>query len=300
MSIYGGRRGLAGNEAVKTENGYILNLGHGEYEVNGECIQGGKEIAVEDIDKIYRVSRNREVTHFEDKKTGDTYSPEYIRELRQKWDHLIDEDGDFIGNTEQELEYVKDKAVFRGVVPVHSDEYVTKTPVEISVIGYLVDTGSDFIETGPAVGNARSVFSVQESRIAKDECRKTLEGCGLSYDIPNHSNIRFVRVGAQYLFTEFKSTRYVYEDNSTRVYNKLEEAQKREREIREFVKQQLNTILKDKALDDVMLSDMLGDLRKIHGKVRDLDVKRKDESAQRSTLSAINESIKKITEQIEE
>ena len=304
MKIYDG---LEQHQAIKCNDKYVVQLGYDnydwKYEVNGIRSRGCRQIVVDDLSEIKRYVQEQKKTIGAIISDGSEVPIETIQQFSAKYSQYEDEDGRmwFGDNTEAELEYVKDKAYYRVQEYVYETTPAYTEDLEITVVGSVEDTGSDFIETPYVYGKANfgksGIYRVNLSSIAVDEFQKVRnEYSDVTFDLPTHSHLKYAKVDTHYVFTN-RNEQWINNNNSFVVLNDLEEAHKKEREIRKFVRGMLETYAAPKKAGDVQIKDFVESLRGIKATVDGLNVKQKSHHSYVGLRKRINELISKYTQE---
>lgn len=303
MQIYSG---LEQHQAIKCNDKYVVQLGYNnyewKYEVNGVQSRGGRQIVVDDLSEIKRYVQEQKKTIGAIISDGSEVPVETIQQFNAKYSQYEDEDGRmwFDEDTEAELQYVKDKAYYRVQEYVYETTPAYTEDLEITVVGSVEDTGSDFIETPYVYGKANfgssGVYRVNLSRIAMDElCKVRAEYPNVVFDLPKHNHLKYVKVDTQYVFTN-RSERWINDTGTLVFLNDLEQAHEKEREIRKFVRGMLETYAAPRKAGDIEIKDFVESLRSIKTSVEQLDVKQKSRSGYMALLKTINDKIGKYTQ----
>jgi len=282
----------------------VTIVGYGNsYEIDGAITGGTKQVVVDDLNKIKRYFGEQKKTIGAIISDGSEVPIETIQQFSAKYSQYEDEDGRmwFGDNTEAELEYVKDKAYYRVQEYVYETTPAYTEDLEITVVGSVEDTGSDFIETPYVYGKANfgksGVYRVNLSRTAMDEfCKVRVEYSEVDFDVPTHSHLKYVKIAGNYVFTN-RSERWINDTGTFVVLNDLEQAHEKEREIRKFVRGMLETYAAPKKAGDVEIKDFVASLRGIKATVDELNVKQKSHHSYVGLRRRINELILKYTQE---
>lgn len=304
MKIYDG---LEAHQAIQLESGsYVVQLGLGygnSYEIAGAVSRGNQQVVVEDLSEIKRYIPEQKKTIGAIIADGSEVPIETIQQFNAKYSHYEDEDGRmwFGEDTEAELQYVKDKAYYRVQEYVYETAPAYTEDLEITVVGSVEDTGSEFIETPFLYGQvsfARSgVYRVHLSRIAVDEFNNVRnEYQEVSFELPTHSHLKYAKVDTQYVFTAV-THRWIVENNYSIVLNDLEQAKQKEKEIRKFVRDTLRVYAEPRKVGDVEIKDFVKTLSEIKSSVVQLHVKQKSVHSHRALVSKITGCIEKYLEE---
>lgn len=303
MKIY---NGLEQHQAIKCNDKYVVQLGlcyGNSYEIEGALSNGSKQVVVDDLNKIKRYFGEQKKTVGAIISDGSEVPIETIQQFNDKYFQYEDEDGRmwFGEDTEAELQYVKDKAYYRVQEYVYETTPAYTEDLEITVVGSVEDTGSNFIETPYVYGKANfgssGVYRVNLSSIAMYEfCKVRAEYPNVEFDVPTHSHLKYVKVNTQYIFTNC-SERWINDTGTFVVLNDLEQAHEKEREIRKFVRGMLETYAAPRKAGDVEIKDFVESLKSIKGSVERLDVKQKSRSEYMTLLKTVCGLIEKYTQE---
>lgn len=305
MKIY---TGLEAHQAIKLENGsYVVQLGHtygNSYKINGEIARGNQQVVVDDLSNIERYIAEQKKSVGAIIADGSEVSTEELYAYRNKYSQYEDEDtGEFFfgEDTEAELEYVKDKAKYRVREYIYETIPARTEPVDITVVGAVEDTDSDFIETpfvyGQVSFGGSGVYKVRLSGIAVDEFNKVSKKYpDVSFDLPTHSHLKYAKVDTQYVFTGI-THRWIVENNHQIVLNDLEQAKQKEKEVRKFVRDTLVTYAAPRKAGDIEIKDFVKTLSEIKSSVVQLHVKQKSSYAHRALVNKIESCVEKYSEE---
>lgn len=291
-------QGLQKHQAVEMDGKYVVQLENSYsrtyYQVNGEKA-GASQVVVESLDNIKRITPSHpKLTHYT-REDGSIVTQQQLLEFDCKWKDYEDEyDGmDFGTSVDLEIQFVKEKALFKNLTPVYEDTEVLVEDVEIEVVGSCEDTGSDFIETPFVYGQAQwkghsaGVYKLCTSAVAYDQMMKIKEKYpDVKWSVPNHSHLKYVQVNGAYVFT--KSSRgYISEVGKCKIYSTLEVAKQDEAAVRKFVTSELMIHLEPRSATDVQIKDFVEHLERIRNRVMELDVKVKSQTSKSVLVSNI-------------
>lgn len=303
MTIFAG---LQNEQAVKISDNYVVQL-TGRYNIDyvvGEKSLVG-QVLLPSLDGIRRVKKQpRKLSHYVH--TDETQvTLEQVTAFRQKWADYLDEDGDWCsGDVDKQVEYVREKATYINLLPVYEDQPDIIEDVTIGVVGEAIDTGSAFIETPYTVGELKhkgfgdGVFKVRLGAIAQNAVRETCKSLDVDYNIPTHGNIEYVKVNGNYLFTNNKE-HWVKSGSAAVVVTTLEDAQQREKSIRDFINKRIQIEIDKTQLNEVNRKLVYDKLRSMRNKVIDIDAKSKSVSDKRAALKLINDLLQTIEDNFE-
>ena len=278
---------LKTNQAVKMNSGvYVVELRSGIYEVNGvrTGVQYGSQLVVDSLESIKQVTTVQgEVLYYtlgEEQVSVAEYQAlsKLVASISEEF-YNDDADEYFFPNLDTEFEFKKKQELLNRHVRVRAADTEQLEPVDITVVGEAVDTGSKFIDTPFSYGqvsfNGRGVFCVNLSAIAADEYQKQQSNyTQLKFTNSTHSNIRFAQADTNYLF---KDDTLGAKENQVRVLTTLVAAKALEDEVRAAISNVMRQKLAPVALtkDIVTATGVLNSLETIKSQLTKLDVKQK-------------------------
>lgn len=300
MKVY---EGLKSNNAVKVGDSYIVQLAwNTTLFIDGiELRNGSDQIVLNSLDDIYQVKQpSKTVSHYENA-DGETLPVTEMRKFRTKWENYLDEDDSFIGTPEEELQYVKDKIYYQSFQPVFKESEKEYVPIEITVVGEAVDTGSEFIQTPYSIGKLNhpggGVFKVLLGRIVRDELTKITKH--LKVDVPTHSNIKYVKVNGEYLFTNMRNPAIENAD-TFKVVKTLEEAKDLEASWRKKIDNVVKLAVDDEEISELHRKEVYRSLGGIKNLMQQIDAKAKSADTHRHALKNISDLIQRVEDNFEE
>lgn len=288
---------ISANEAVKFNNGYLVNLPtlwSGHYLVGQDVVERTGKFFVESVDNIFKVETSpRYLVGYKDPETSELVTVQELYKER----HELSEDGEY---PDIDTHYRVEKRIQR----IEAGEKVWQeaeekvSPVAIKVIGTLEDTGSPFIETAISVGQTTyrgdGMYKVFTGHVAKDEWMNLSKASeGHTFEHSSTSHLKFAKVNGQ---SVFYNSGLVFVENQGYVAftDSLEKARKIEEEVRETIRRLVNVVTRSRPLDPVETSEILKDVQAIRRTVLELQVKVASNSSRRIAINKLNDLIKKI------
>lgn len=240
----------------------------------------------------YKIS-GRTLTGYKNTETGNIVSVEDYREINNKIELTRDFDEDseeyIYKNLEDEVFalrfYRTHTAIYENVEEIHN--------VELEFIEYPVSAYSNIIPLHSM--DAKNVFETK-CKFLPNNAELFFEVCA-SYgidksriEIPSHSGLRYAKIDDKYVggMEEFEKT------SSVSIIGTYEECVARLNSNRKKLEDAISFQLakqSQKVLDKTTVGNLLIELSTLQNRVRNLDVKQKDYSSQRSLLNQINELI---------
>lgn len=298
--------GLDKYQALKIGDNYIVQL-TGKYESPKHIVNGvevaSSQVTVKSTDNMFLVNPpTKQLDRYENEQGVvmdiDTYT--IANKAKSKyWDE--DAEDYIYPNIESQIEILKLEEDRKGFKPMYKDVYYEPTPVDITVIGTMEDTGSNFISTPFEIGCSKFAGSVgiykvasplsialdEFSKIAKENPEDKLEN-------PTHSGLEYGNVNGKYVFN--KGDRYIStREQYYKVFEDLEDAKKYEELIRKFIRSRVLPHLKDhQEVSKQERSDITKKLLSIHSDVRSLQVKQKSDSDHKRVIKNVNDLLNEI------
>lgn len=304
--------GLNQYQAVKFNNGYVVQLAKGGYyhhemynelhTVNNTETKAS-QVFVNNLENIKKVNLPTKTVQHYLTSEGVEISVEDVNSLRAlSSPYYCEYEEDYVyPSLEVEFEIKKKQEVLKSITSVYDDPVKTLTEVDIEVVGVQEDTGSDFITTPYSIGkafhnNEGGIYKVAvSSDIAKDEMFKLrTKYSDDDFKLPSHSGLRFVQVNGKYVFSD----RDPHLDKGySKVFTDLTEAKKHEESIRKFVRDKVLPHIKShQEVTDSERSDIAVELNSIEGLILGMQVKVKSESTKRQCLKRVRELLSKLGE----
>lgn len=300
--------GLSKHQAVEINGRYVVQLEHNYsrryYEVNGEKVNNSTQVVVDSLESIKRVTPSHPKLIHYTREDGSTVTTQEVIDFDKKWEHYEDEyDGmNFGDSVDIEIQYVKEKARFKNLMPVYEDTEVVVEDIEIDVVGSCEDTGSAFIETPFMYGQAKwrghsvGVYKLRGSEVAMDQVRKIQEEHPkANWEIPSHSHLKYLQVMGKYVFSK-ETSPFIIREQSDYVYDSLDKAREGEEGIRKHITNVLKLHIKGHPASEVEIKDFVEHLETLRDSVACLDVKQKSLSMHRTLLTRISKLIDKYVE----
>jgi len=269
------------------------------FEVCGVSVENTPQVVVESLGDIKRVIPPKKVVVMWER-GAEGITPAYYTDLQRNLSRHYDNDLDqmIFPSVDDEVEYVRGKAILAEFKPVYEESGRYLEPVEITLVGSSEPTGSDFITTPFKYGEAHfkdssGVYKVETSKIAFDALSKyKVDNPDTKIDNPTHSNVRFCTVGREYVFSGAKRV-WVESKDSVNIVTLLKDAQALESEIRGYINAGLDLFCKPTKASDIQVKDLHQTLNRAMTGLRSLDVKQKSSGSYRALLASIEKEINK-------
>ena len=297
-------KGLKTHEAVKNDNGYVVCLSNGNYEVDGKLLEldyNERQLFVHDVENIFKIYYSKPLSHMEDAE-GNVYDANTRMEFINKWEpYLDDEDDTFLGTVDQEVEYVREKHLVDSLKSVFGEQEESRQKIQIKVVGSVEDTGSNFIETAINIGEVKenSIYSVHIGKIACDQFLSTCKELDLEYNLPSHGNLEFAKIAGKFIFTNNKSN-HVKSNQAVKIYSTLKDAKQCEEEVRGSVHNQIVYMIDKTPASQKTLKDLRGRLNNFENNLMGISVKVKSEDAKKQLLNEMRKEREVIESLIKE
>lgn len=295
--------GLRDNEAVKIGENYLVKLSSyfGDLLYDGEKIENTSQpILVQSIDKFsLRQKSKPAIEHYVDAE-GNAISIEDLRKIRNKYYNDTLEEYIY-PSLEVEFEHRKELEKYKKLTPVYEKiPEFTYSPVTITVIGEMVDTGSKFIQSALSFGmksfsGETNLFRVDGMAIALDEILSYKDR--FTVDTPSHGGLRFAKVDGSYLFDE---NEFWWMNSNHRMTSTLEAAKELEASIRLAVSNRIKIKVKVDIPSKLAYNAIYSRLKAIHRQVMSIAAMKNSSSARLNALSDINKLITTIESNIQE
>lgn len=297
--------GLQDRQAVKVGEKYLVCL---KYTYGFEIVVDGKLITIPQtpflVDRIdnfqYRSASKPKIIHYIDPETQAIISHGDLSEVRNQYYNK--NLGEYMYPTlEVEFEHRKKLEKLKAYTPVYEDidpyEY---TKIEFTVVGEMIDTGSDFIQSALSVGlksfsGENYMFRLDGMSVAMDEILKFKDKYPV--DIPTHSGLRYAKVGGTYLFRDGE---FWWMNSSTRMTTTLQQAKDLEASIRKAVRDRVNITQNVDIPSKIAYNTLYSNLRNIQLQVMSISAMKNSSSNRSNALLAINKLITTIESNIQE
>ena len=300
--------GLKPHEAIKVSDGsYIVQLDrtfiNHSYMINGVVTSGSnRQVVVDDLSKIKRYIPESKVVTAAIISDGSEISIDELDNFNQKYVQYLKYDGhyDFGDDIDAEIAHLKDKAKYKVKEYIYDTVPAKTQDLEITVVGSVEDTGSDFITTPFVYGNVRhdgyrtaGIYKVEVAKIALDEFNKLKnEFTDAQYIVPDHSHMKYIKINGEYAFTKIKEN-WVEKSNACKIISSLEEAKELEKAVRKTVRETAMLNIKPREISGTEIREVINDLELLKERVSALHVKQKSSTDFRTTIRAITELVTK-------
>lgn len=269
---------LKEKEAVVAGSVMTVCLPAGRYKIGDRVVSVGwhsSQVTVNRDEVIYNYTppRTKVLSYtYDDGRTISYDDAQKIRSLFRYDDEYEypDLDAEF-AHRKQLLELEKATAVTE-----QSDEVLT--PVEITIVCELIDTGSKYIETAISYGGARfhshenSFYRVDVTQLLGDTIKQFATDNNLRFDNSN-SGYRFCKIEGAFVSTP--ELENLLKEGSYRVFPTLEEAKKAEQSYRGKLLTHLRGKYIKSTFDEVTRAELYSDLESILRRLSELEVKQK-------------------------
>lgn len=290
-------------EAVKSGEVLIVQLPSNwqQYAISGKVLssRSGQQITIhqdEVLQKYIPPVKTFVKVKFED---NSELSAETFKAIQNKY---IDEDGDTVyPSLEVEFEHRKQLLELSGAEKVYDETPEEFIPIELTIIGEMSDTGSKYITTPLVYGKARfsqyteSFYNLNVLALLADSLTDFSEKNNLKLTNSSHSGYKFAQLDGAYISN--KSWDDMLEGKSNRTYKTLQEAKSAEQLYRNDFLNYLRAKFNKNTLDAVSIAQVYAKLESIKNSVRDLDVKQKSYHSKNTTITLINDLLKKLEAQ---
>lgn len=300
--------GLENNQAIKIGDSLTVKLGSGEYLVNGQSVKASYngitlttslEVKIEKV-----VPQIRKVNYYE-LTDGTKLSPEEYTKITSVNAQYYDGDSDeyIYPDLETEFEIRKELDKLKGVVIHYHDQVIEYEPVEITVVGEMVDTGSDAIESSLSVGHVgygaeKSPYKVKLQQVAAKAVRKAVEDLNATIEWPSHSGLTYIKVDGQYVMTTFEKRQWCTSSNACRITSSLEDARSIEKSMFNEVYSHIVTKLSPKKLNKDTLGDLYSKVESLRDRAYNLDTKKNSKTTKHSMLTGLNDLLKLLQDEV--
>ena len=283
--------------AVKVGSKYVVQLHaayHTKYSVC-DVIVGSSQVVVDSLDDVKKiVPESKYLIEYKHKNSGEVMSPDAYSSIRNERNTYFDDDADEYIYPSLDVEFAirKKLSLLEEYEPVYGTTPETKTNVDITLIGTSEYTGSDFIKSAINYGVASfnssdGLFMIENKyHIVRDEVLKLIKEYDVTYVLPDHSGLRFLKVRDKYVFSNESSLPFVIDP--TKGYNKvimdnLDSIKRVEQDIRKDVRNYLEPILSNRPLNKATTADLQYLILRLKDKIGQLSL-RVDSSVTKSAL----------------
>jgi len=291
---------LPDNKAIKMGEVYVVKLAasfyHG-FEVNGVRVNGGLQ-TLPNLDNIFSVNPSvKKLIHY---KLGEDAIPVVDYNVKNPSRYYDSDYEEYVFDSlEHEYEVKKEWERIKSAVPVYDETPEQLVPVEIEVVGSMVDTGSMFISTpyqyGKAFFDSRSgLYSLNKYQIACDEVKRVKEEYpNIDIDQPTYSGLEYLKVDGTYIFTRSPQP-FIKGSCSSTVFTALGDAQVVEKEVRNFIRSRMMVEIKPVVADSVLLKDVYNFLDNVKTTLSEIEVKQKSYNRKQGLLNRLREKMTEL------
>jgi len=188
--------------------------------------------------------------------------------------------------------------------PVYEKRKSEFTHYPINILGKICETGSEFIHSSLCVGqlvwfDTRFMFLLESGEVAKDEVLNFAKNFSkFNIEIPNYSNILRVNNKGKYLFYDFDGVNrdWISNPKATNLFDSLEDAQLKERQIRSFVRKILEGEFRPISSERIKETDLILSLETIRKKASKIKCPKNSpkETAQHEIYDDVTSLIEKL------
>lgn len=287
-------KNMKNHEAVKVGDVFFVQLNSNRtYAINDVEIDRKSNVTVPSLDDnpIVKIVLSPSVlTHYEHKKNGEQISQEdYRSRFVDPLKEFLDEDGEYAFPDEESavlsVRLQHQKQDWRAV---YSEREKIKEPVTITLIGEMIDTESDFIETSLSAGRIgwagreSGLFKVHSGRVALDAVQKVFVANKKKPYESRHSGIKYVKVRGEHVFYDNLSG-WVSDVSNVTIFTSLEKAQAHEENIRTTVTGMTHQAFNPQHLEDIVtemtLDELYQSVRTLNAQLAKVDPKIKTKDA---------------------
>lgn len=290
----------------------VVQLPNGIYDLDGEEIKLNRQdqIIVPAVGNLSKITTEYVVSHYL-RKYKDGSADEIPKE---EGDKLLEDMQANINKLsvndrtlEKEIELLKLRDELSRFNTVKST-VKRLDPVNFNVVVRVEEIPSKFIETAIGYGsltwstrnaNPPMLYKVHSSDIAIDEMKKLAEeDKTIIVKHPDSSGIRYSQIGAEYVFNS-NCYSYISKLRQTNVCYTLEEANKFEESVRQYVRDAVNLIKnKNHQINELNCGNLLTTLKSIKSNLVKIDPKMNSSSSHSAALSSLSKLIISVTKEI--
>jgi hypothetical protein len=257
---------IAEKEAYLVKSNRI-NTYNRSYLLNGNIINElvlKEGFVIDKNDKLQVISKSKELIYY--KRENELMSVEEYKSKNTFYDSDSSE--------EETLRAIANKKKLKGYEPIYVDP--KPIDVECDVVGFIIDTGSKFIESAIncKYSDKPVLFYTDAGEIAMDEYNKLRIKYSehAMFEIPDRNYLRFVKINDNFVFSHFKPFGNA---DYRRSFTSLDDAKKEEAWARNEVKSIVEKNVFNKEITKTKKLQILDNLRLIK---RLKTLKSKDES----------------------
>lgn len=244
---------------IKGKKAYLISGktldGHLTFLLNGAIISNERkrdDIVINSDDKLQFLSSSKSIINYI--RADETISVDEY-ESKPQW---YDEDD----SDEHVLSVIANKKELSGFEPNYKDP--TPEDVELSIDGYIEDTGSKFISCTISGRYSKNpiLYTTCGNRIAMDEYNilRNKHSDHAKFEIPDRSYLRFVKINNKYAFCDS----YPFCDNQYRnTYSNIDKARAEESTIRLAVRNRMDRAIFSDELSEIKSIQFLSQLKAI-------------------------------------
>lgn len=284
---------LKTHEAVACGDVLIVQLGSGRYAVSGKVLNHTYNcqisIAEGEVLQSYCGSQKTLI------KIITTEGKEYTAEEYYKLNGV---DIDYIYNLDEEYAHRKLLKSLDEGEKVYEETPEIFTPVDITIVGEMKDTGSKYITTPLVYGNARfssydnSFYRLDATQLFVDTIKQFAEDSQLKLE-ESHS-WKYCKIDGQYIASSTPLEKYA--EKAVRMCASLEAAKDLENSIRSEINTYLRGRFNRTEMNKITAAQVYTDIESICKRIQQLDVKQKHISEQKSAVCACTNLLTKLGE----
>jgi len=204
-----------------------------------------------------------------------------------------DSDGDlYFPNLVVEFNVRRQIEVYEQLEPIYKEEWEEWVPVPVEIIGSVIETGSDFIESSISLGQInysdKGAFKVYGGQVAKDEFIKVCKEKGLKYTLPDYGHLEFAKINDEYVWGH-KSKSFISSASDSFIYASLEKAKGHEKWIRNQVYNDLKVKFFPEKLTEFNTQKLLKEVKLLRSLLDELKVIKTANMTKRSCIASIDE-----------
>lgn len=267
-------------EAVTSGDTMIVQFpsDHNQYTIDGKLMRStyNRQIAMDVNSEICRYTPPKKTLAKVIAADGVEYTAE---ERSAELSRFLGEDGEAgYPSLEVEFEHRKLLQNINDGEMIYDVTDAETTPVEVTVVGEYVDTGSKFITTPLIFGKGRfytsanSFYKVNVAGVIGDTIKTFAEENNLKFENSTHSGFRYAKVDGSYVIPKEWE---LDSQKGERVLPTLEAAKQFEGEVRQVISRHLRAKFNIGRASGILISELYSELVSISNLLDKLDVKQK-------------------------